>query len=119
MSVIDTIKARIFGPGEQAMTDTTTQTDAPTGPGVVMYTTRFCPFCIRARALLQHKNVPFRDIAVDGKPELRREMAEKSGRNTVPQIWIGATHVGGCDELMQLEREGQLETMLQAGGDQH
>ncbi|MDZ7685213.1 MAG: glutaredoxin 3 [Gammaproteobacteria bacterium] len=86
--------------------------EASSEPAVVMYGTRFCPFCMRARALLQQKEVRYRDIAVDGKPDLRREMAEKSGRNTVPQIWIGATHVGGCDELMQLERNGELDAMV-------
>lgn len=79
---------------------------------VVMYSTRFCPYCMRARSLLQQKRIHFRDIAVDGKPELRQEMVEKSGRFTVPQIWIGDTHIGGCDELMQLERTGVLDDML-------
>ncbi|MCB1644939.1 MAG: glutaredoxin 3 [Pseudomonadales bacterium] len=79
---------------------------------VVMYTTRFCPFCIRAKALLDSKGVPYRDIAVDSQPELRREMMEKSGRHTVPQIWIGDQHVGGCDELMSLERRGLLDQAL-------
>ncbi len=91
-----------------------TEEENETGqPEVVMYTTRFCPFCMRARALLQQKDVRYRDIAVDGKPELRQEMARKAGRHTVPQIWIGTTHVGGCDELMQLEREGRLDAMLE------
>lgn len=91
-----------------------TKEDSETGqPEVVMYTTRFCPFCMRARALLQQKDVRYRDIAVDGKPELRQEMARMAGRHTVPQIWVGTTHVGGCDELMQLEREGRLDAMLE------
>ncbi len=114
MRIVDDIKARLFRESEPDSdvddigTDETVNT-----PAVVMYSTRFCPFCVRAKALLQHKNVRFRDIAVDGKPDLRREMAEKSGRHTVPQIWIGDLHVGGCDELMQLEREGRLDGLLQ------
>jgi glutaredoxin 3 len=79
---------------------------------VTLYTTRFCPFCVRAKALLDHKSAPYREISVDGNPELRQQMMSKSGRHTVPQIWIGATHVGGCDELMALERAGQLDSML-------
>jgi len=114
MSMIDSLKARIFGTSEQE-TMAAHEPDEPGAgdrPEVVLYGTRFCPFCIRARALLQQKDVRYRDIAVDGKPDLRREMAEKSGRNTVPQIWIGGEHVGGCDELMQLERSGVLDAKL-------
>ena len=83
---------------------------------VTMYTTRFCPFCIRARQLLEHKQVAFRDIPVDGDPELRREMMAASGRHTVPQIWIGDQHVGGFDDLAALERAGQLDAMLESAG---
>lgn len=79
---------------------------------VTMYTTRFCPFCVRAKQLLSQKGVKFQDLAVDGNPELRREMMNKSGQHTVPQIWIGDYHVGGCDELMQLERLGKLDEHL-------
>lgn len=79
---------------------------------VTLYTTRFCPFCVRAKALLDHKSVPYTEISVDGNPELRQEMMAKSGRHTVPQIWIGETHVGGCDDLMALERRGALDEML-------
>ncbi|MGH1372265.1 MAG: glutaredoxin 3 [Cellvibrionaceae bacterium] len=84
--------------------------DAP----VTLYTTRFCPYCVRAKGLLDHKSVAYREISVDGNAELRNEMMSKSGRHTVPQIWVGSTHVGGCDELMALERAGQLDTMLSA-----
>ncbi|MDB3989342.1 glutaredoxin 3 [Pseudomonadales bacterium] len=79
---------------------------------IVMYTTRFCPFCVRAKHLLSRKGAAFEDISVDGNPELRREMMNKSGQHTVPQIWIGDYHVGGCDELMQLERQGKLDEYL-------
>ncbi len=77
-----------------------------------MYTTRFCPFCLQAKALLGRKEVPFEDIPVDTDAERRREMMQKSGRQTVPQIWIGDEHVGGCDELYMLERAGKLDALL-------
>ncbi len=79
---------------------------------VTMYSTRFCPYCIRARFLLDSKQVSYTDIGVDAKPELRREMMEKSGRRTVPQIWIGERHVGGYDDLALLERQGRLDELL-------
>jgi glutaredoxin 3 len=84
----------------------------PEGSAVVMYTTRFCPFCVQARSLLQKKGVKYQDIAVDADSALRREMMQKSGRHTVPQIWIGESHIGGCDELFALERSGQLNELL-------
>lgn len=79
---------------------------------VVLYTTRFCPFCIRAKQLLDSKRVNYKEIPVDNQPEMRRELQQKSGQRTVPQIWIGDHHVGGCDELFALERGGQLQAML-------
>lgn len=79
---------------------------------VVIYTTRTCPYCMRAKQLLNSKGVSYREIAVDGKPELRQEMSRKSRRDTVPQIWIGTTHVGGCDDLYLLERRGELDSLL-------
>lgn len=81
---------------------------------VVLYTTPWCPYCNRAKHLLTAKGVKFSDIDVSGKPELRQEMEQKSGRHTVPQIWIGSTHVGGCDDLYALERQGKLDALLQA-----
>jgi len=81
---------------------------------VVIYTTRFCPFCIRAKALLDKKQVEYEEFAVDNHPDLRRQMMQKSGRRTVPQIWIGATHVGGCDELFALERSEKLDALLKS-----
>ena len=80
---------------------------------VTLYTTRFCPYCIRARSLLDEKGVDYEDIAVDHDPQLRREMAQRSGRVTVPQIWIGEQHIGGCDDLMLLARQGRLDAMLE------
>lgn len=79
---------------------------------ITMYSTRFCPYCMRARFLLDSKSVEYTDIGVDARPELRREMTEKSGRRTVPQIWIGDHHVGGYDDLAHLEQMGQLDELL-------
>ena len=84
---------------------------------VVMYSTAYCPFCMRARQLLKSKGVGFEDIAVDYEPELRQEMMVKSGQRTVPQIWIGDYHVGGCDELYALERNGELDRLLAEDAD--
>ena len=83
-------------------------------PKVVIYTTAWCPYCIRAKNLLEHNGVDYEEIPVDGKPALRSEMAAKAGRTSVPQIWIGDAHVGGCDELHALERAGRLDALLQA-----
>ena len=79
---------------------------------IMLYTTYYCPYCIRARDLLDEKGVAYKDIAVDHDPQLRREMMERSGRSTVPQIWIGEQHIGGSDELMLLERQGNLDELL-------
>lgn len=82
--------------------------------GVTMYSTRFCPYCIRARNLLDDKGIDYTDISVDAKPQLRREMMERSGRHTVPQIWIDEQHVGGFDDLARLERQGSLDKLLKS-----
>lgn len=79
---------------------------------VTLYSTQFCPYCIRARNLLDQKGVAYRDIAVDARPELRREMMQRSGRRTVPQIWVGQHHVGGFDDLWALEQQGRLDELL-------
>jgi glutaredoxin 3 len=79
---------------------------------VIMYSTRFCPYCNNAKALLSNKGIEFEDISIDGKPELREEMTRKSGRHTVPQIWIGDEHIGGCDELFSLERSNSLDILM-------
>jgi glutaredoxin 3 len=79
---------------------------------VVMYTTPWCPYCIRARGLLDDKGVAYTDINVSGNAALRDEMERKSGRHTVPQIWIDDRHVGGCTDLMALERSGKLDEIL-------
>ena len=82
---------------------------------VVMYSTGSCPYCIRAKHLLQSKQIPFTDLRVDQKTHLRAEMIQRSqGRSSVPQIFIGQQHVGGCDELHALERAGKLDPLLKA-----
>ena len=80
-----------------------------------MYTTSWCPYCERARSLLERRNVPFESIDVEARPEARAEMVTRSGRRTVPQIFIGETHVGGCDDLHALEAAGELDTLLNQG----
>jgi glutaredoxin 3 len=83
-------------------------------PSVTIYTTRTCPYCIAAKRLLDRKGVQYDEIAVDGNYALRAEMEQRSGRYTVPQIWIGQQHIGGCDELYALESDRQLDELLQA-----
>ena len=85
---------------------------------IVMYTTLFCPFCSRARQFLSFKGWDYEEISVDGDSFKRAEMVQKSGRHTVPQIWIGPTHVGGCDELLELERSGQLNKLVLGASDE-
>ncbi|AVF53858.1 UNVERIFIED_ORG: glutaredoxin 3 [Pseudomonas parafulva] len=79
---------------------------------VIVYSSDYCPYCMRAKYLLQSKGVAFQEIKVDGKPQVRAEMTQKAGRTSVPQIWIGSTHVGGCDELHALEGAGKLDALL-------
>ena len=79
---------------------------------VIMYCSDWCPFCIRAKTLLQKKGIAFEEIRVDGKPDVRAQMAKKAGRTSVPQIWIDELHVGGCDELFALERAGKLDALV-------
>lgn len=81
---------------------------------VTLYSTRICPYCSRAKALLQSKQIPYTEFLVDLDPVRRAEMERKSGRRTVPQIFIGDQHVGGYDDLYALERSGRLETLLAA-----
>ena len=81
---------------------------------VVIYTRTFCGYCSRAINLLTHKGVAFTEIEAGMDPDKRREMMQRSGRNTFPQIFIGGEHIGGCDEMLALERAGQLDPMLAA-----
>ena len=79
-----------------------------------MYCTSACPFCQAAERLLLEKGVKIDKVRVDLEPARRAEMMQKSGRRTVPQIWIGERHIGGCDDLYDLERQGGLEPLLKA-----
>lgn len=82
---------------------------------VKMYTTEVCPFCIRAKSLLRQRGVDvIEEIRVDLNPAERMKMMELTGRRTVPQIFIGDTYVGGCDDLMALDQRGELQPLLQA-----
>ena len=84
-------------------------------PTVTMYTTQVCPYCQRAKQLLAQRGVQqIEEIRVDLQPELRVRMMELTGRRTVPQIFIGDTHVGGCDDLMALDQRGGLLPLLNA-----
>ena len=80
---------------------------------VLMYTTQVCPYCLRAKALLKQRGVEaIEEVRVDLDPAQRDTMMERTGRRTVPQIFIGDTHVGGCDDLMALEARGGLDALL-------
>lgn len=79
---------------------------------VTIYTTPICPYCQMAKQLLSRKGAAFDEIDVMGNPSLRSEMQVKSGRSTVPQIWIGDRHVGGCDDLYDLDASGGLDPLL-------
>ena len=81
---------------------------------VKMYTTAVCPYCVRAKQILKAKGVEqIEEVRVDTAPELREHMMKITGRHTVPQIFIGDTHVGGCDDLMALDAKGGLLPLLQ------
>lgn len=79
---------------------------------VTIYTKPFCPYCVRAIGLLEKKGVAFTEIEAAFDPERKREMVERSGRSTFPQIFINGLHIGGCDDMMALEREGRLDPLL-------
>jgi glutaredoxin 3 len=84
-------------------------------PGITIYTKSWCPYCAAAKKLLEEKGTAFTEIDIEAKPEKRAEMIQKAGgRTTVPQIFIGDRHVGGCDDLYALDDRGQLEPLLQA-----
>lgn len=82
-------------------------------PEVTIYLTDWCPYCARARNLLTDKGVEFKEIDLEAVAGAREQMVARSGRTSVPQIFIGTEHVGGCDELIALERAGRLDPMLQ------
>lgn len=79
---------------------------------VVMYTTRFCPYCMRAKSLLKSKNVPFENIDVGNDKSLWKKMEKLSGRNTVPQVFVNGQALGGFDDINLLDRQGKLDTLL-------
>ncbi len=87
-----------------------------TQPLVTVYTSDWCPYCQRAKNLLQKKQVVFNEINVEDNAKFREEMLERSNRRTVPQIFIGDKHVGGCDELYELDRSGELDRLIQGAG---
>jgi glutaredoxin 3 len=87
-----------------------------TMPRVLMYCTAVCPYCIRAEQLLKRKGVgEIEKVRIDLEPERAAEMTERTGRRTVPQIFIGDTHVGGCDDLHELDARGGLDPLLRRG----
>ena len=79
---------------------------------VTLYTTRSCGYCVAAKKLLTSKGVVYNEITVDSDPAMRRKMMTLSGHHTVPQIWVGETHVGGCDDLHRLNQSGQLDALI-------
>lgn len=82
-------------------------------PDITIYTSAYCPYCSSAKRLLDKKGAKYHEISVDGRREVRAEMTRKAGgRYTVPQIWIGERHVGGCDDLYALEGAGGLDPLL-------
>ena len=86
-----------------------------TPPAVVIYSTLLCPYCHRAKALLRKKGVAFTEIDVGMDLEKRDEMTKRAGRHTVPQIFVGDKHLGGCDDLHALDEEGKLDSLLSGG----
>ncbi|MEB3244159.1 MAG: glutaredoxin 3 [Cyanobacteriota bacterium] len=86
---------------------------APHGAAVEIYTWRFCPFCIRAKGLLDRKGVEYREYGIDGDDQARQHMTRRAGgRSSLPQIFINNQPIGGCDELHALERRGALDALL-------
>ena len=83
-------------------------------PNVEIYTWSRCPFCVRAKSLLDRKGVEYTEYCIDGDEVARAQMADRAGRRSLPQIFIDDEHIGGCDELHMLERRGELDKMLAA-----
>ena len=79
---------------------------------VIIYTTAYCPYCVRAKMLLDKKGVSYEEIAVDRQPDKRIEMEMKSGGTSVPQIFINGKHIGGCDDMYELEMDKELDALL-------
>ena len=83
-------------------------------PNIVIYSADYCPYCRRARAVLDRKGARYTVLDVNRDPQLWREMSDRSQRDTVPQIFIGDQHIGGCDDLVALDRRGGLDPLLSA-----
>ena len=81
-------------------------------PPITVYSASWCPYCQRAKALLREKGLSFTEFDVDEDPSWRAEMVARSGRRTVPQIFIGDRHVGGCDDLIASDRSGELDRLV-------
>ena len=84
-----------------------------TQPAITMYMSDWCPYCRRAKDLLESKTLVFDEINVDADANFREEMMARSNRRTVPQIFIGEKHIGGCDDLFELDRSGELDRLIQ------
>ena len=82
---------------------------------VTIYTRKICSYCVHAKNLFDRLGVSYQEISLDSDPEAMQKMCEMSGRRSVPQIWVGDTHVGGCDELYDLHRTGRLQELLSGG----
>ena len=82
---------------------------------ITIYTKLYCPYCVRAKSVLDNKGVVYQEIRIDEQPELRPQMIERAaGRSTVPQIFIGTQHIGGCDDMLALDAAGKLDPLLQS-----
>ncbi len=79
---------------------------------IIIYTTNVCPYCVRAKALFDRKNLKYEEVNVEEQQERDKMIVKAGGRRTVPQIFIGSVHVGGCDDLYALEKEGKLDKIL-------
>ncbi|MEL6160370.1 MAG: glutaredoxin 3 [Cyanobacteria bacterium J06623_5] len=83
-------------------------------PNIEIYTWSRCPFCIRAKALLNRKGAEYTEYCIDGDENARSKMAERAGKRSVPQIFINDQHIGGCDDIHALDRQGKLDSLLAA-----
>ncbi len=100
-------KARVYRPANNRRSELMSN--------VVIYTKDYCPYCHRAKALLDSKGVQYTEFDIGQQPQLRDEMiAKANGRTTVPQIFINESHIGGCDDMMALEAQGKLNSLLSA-----